>query len=99
VSPGIDKDDEEECARRREVDTDGRGISLVAPEDLNRSKVESAKENRSHMQLDDVENCSTQCKTHRAYLVACPSIVKCNEERYAACGERTVSSDARVPDG
>jgi hypothetical protein len=46
----------EEFARRREVDIDGRRISLVAPEDLILSKLERAKESRSQLQLDDVRN-------------------------------------------
>lgn len=39
------------------MDTDGRWISLVTPEDLNRSKLEWAKESRSHMQLAGNDNC------------------------------------------
>ena len=46
----------EEFARRREVDIDGRRISLVAPEDLILSKLEWAKESRSQLQLGDVRN-------------------------------------------
>ena len=53
------------------MDTDGRWISLVTPEDLNRSKLEWAKESRSHMQFDDVGNMLNSVQNlHRVYLVA-----------------------------
>ena len=51
------------------MDTDGRWISLVTPEDLNRSKLEWAKESRSHMQFDDVGNMLNSVQNlHRVYL-------------------------------
>lgn len=59
----------EEFARRREVDIDGRRIGLVTPEDLILSKLEWAKESRSHMQLDDVRNLLRSVQNlDRAYL-------------------------------
>ena len=59
----------EEFARRREVDIDGRRISLVAPEDLILSKLEWAKESRSQLQLDDVRNVLRSVPNlDRAYL-------------------------------
>ncbi len=46
----------EEFARRRAVTVQGRSMWLVAAEDLLLSKLASAKESRSEVQLDDARN-------------------------------------------
>lgn len=46
----------EEFARRRAVSVAGQRIFIVSPEDLILSKLDWARESRSHMQLDDVRN-------------------------------------------
>ena len=46
----------EEFTRRRAITVAGQRMTIVAPEDINLSKLDWAKESRSQNQLDDVRN-------------------------------------------
>lgn len=58
-----------EFERRRKIETEGYGVSVVAPEDLILSKLCYAKEGESEMQMRDVRNLvGARSDLDRAYL-------------------------------